>query len=71
MWRVEKLIWESVSLPTFDANLAKSYAEAIQRSADPAAVKQKQRARIKERNACPDEACLIAVYGRGAGELTH
>lgn len=69
--RAEKLICESVALSSFDASLAKSYAEALQRSADPAAVKQKQRAWIKERNACADEQCLIAVYGRRADELTH
>lgn len=69
--RVEKLICESVALSSFDASLAKSYAEALQRSADPTAVKQKQRAWIKERNACADEQCLTAIYGRRADELTE
>jgi uncharacterized protein len=59
--KIEKLTCSTPENGTADRNLAAAYRAAELKSADPAGLKQGQRAWLKERNACNDAACLLKM----------
>lgn len=61
---VERLVCGDPDLNAFDSQLDGAYRGALDRSADPAAVKDGQLAWLKQRNACTEAACLAASYQR-------
>ncbi|GEM_PF-2033891 len=62
--RIERLICDTPDLDSFDTQLEGAYRGALDRSADPAALKDKQVAWLKQREACTDAACLSGLYQR-------
>ncbi len=67
---IEQLICGDPELDAFDSQLDGAYRGALDRSADPAAVKERQLTWIKKRNACADAACLLTAYKRQIPLLT-
>lgn len=68
--RIERMICDDPDLNSFDAQLEGAYRGALDRSARPEAVKDRQLAWLKQRDACLDVACLSAAYQRQIGALT-
>lgn len=66
---IEKMICADGPLSKLDTQLGEVYTSALGRASDPAALRQEQRAWLKERNRCKDTACLIDQYQRRLDEL--
>ena len=62
--RIERLICGDPELNSFDSQLDGAYRGALDRSNQPASVKDRQLAWLKQRDACADVACLSAAYQR-------
>lgn len=61
---VEHRICADPDLNSYDSQMQEAYLGALDRSGHPDAVKAKQRAWLKQRDACPDAKCMIAAYQR-------
>ena len=59
------------ALAEADAALARSYSQAVGKSADSVALKQQQRDWRKARDACPDADCVLASYVKRSDELSR
>lgn len=62
--RIERLVCDDPELNSFDSQLDGAYRGALDRSNQPASVKDRQLAWLKQRDACADVACLSAAYQR-------
>lgn len=62
--RIEHLICDEPDLNSFDAQLEGAYRGALDRSAHPEAVKDRQLAWLKQRDACADVKCMSDAYQR-------
>lgn len=60
--KVEHLICDNSEISKLDEELAKSYRAALQDQSRAEEVKQTQKQWMKERNACPDAACVRSAY---------
>lgn len=67
--RIEHLICDDPDLNSFDSQLEGAYRGAIDRSARPEAVKDRQLAWLKQRDACLDAKCMSAAYQRQISSL--
>jgi uncharacterized protein len=68
--RVEQMICGSPDLNSFDSQLQGAYDGALDRSNRPNQITEDQRAWLKQRDACNDEKCLLAAYGRRIAVLS-
>ncbi|MBI5556782.1 MAG: DUF1311 domain-containing protein [Deltaproteobacteria bacterium] len=68
---VEKLICATPESSILDEELASAYTEALKKAREPALVKQKQRAWLKERNLCNDSSCINDHYRQRLAVLSQ
>lgn len=66
---VERTVCASPHLSRLDEELAASFRDMLGRVANPAALRERQRDWLTERDACPDDACLERLYARRIAAL--
>lgn len=69
--KIEKMICADAGLSNLDEELTKAYLKAMEKAPDPVAFKLQQQGWLKERNVCPDAACLKDQYQLRIGELNR
>lgn len=62
--RIEHMICDDIDLNMLDGQIQAAYAGALDRSLHPEQVTASQRAWLKQRDACPDQKCILAAYNR-------
>ncbi|HWE46448.1 MAG TPA: lysozyme inhibitor LprI family protein [Caulobacteraceae bacterium] len=60
--RIEHLICGDVDANAYDGQIGAAYQGALDRSSHPEEVRARQRAWLKQRDACADASCLTAAY---------
>ncbi|HWU14899.1 MAG TPA: lysozyme inhibitor LprI family protein [Caulobacter sp.] len=60
--RIEHMICDDPDLNSFDSQLDAAYRGALDRSANPTSVKDKQLAWLKQRDACTSRQCMSDAY---------
>lgn len=66
---VQRTICANPGLSRLDEELAAAFATLLGNVANPAALRERQREWLKERDACPDDACLERLYTRRVAGL--
>lgn len=67
---IEKLVCSDETVSNLDADLARVYKVALEKAENKDALKQQQRAWLKEkRNACKEASCLTQIYQARIAEL--